>query len=143
MTVLGTAPFLSGRNCPLCLLWDHTRTDCALASLFPQSTDTKRTTGWQRPYWVPREYCRRLTLTLAQTPQKPVASFMPAQYVASRDTLRWSARNPKERIRPRRPPHWTASSYIIYLLMLSFDFATCFEKGIILLGHFSPFRVSP
>ena len=45
VTVLGAPPFPSGRNCPLCLLWDHTRTDCALASLFPQSTDSKRTTG--------------------------------------------------------------------------------------------------
>ena len=55
----GRPPFPSGRNCPLCLSWDHTRTDCALASLFPQSTDSKRTTGQQRLYWVPGEYCRR------------------------------------------------------------------------------------
>ena len=58
-TVLGAPPFPSGRSCPLCLSWDHTRTDCALASLSPQSTDSRRTTGRQRPYWVPREYCRR------------------------------------------------------------------------------------
>ena len=38
-TVLGSAPALSGRNCPLCLSWDHGRADCTLASLVPQSTN--------------------------------------------------------------------------------------------------------
>ena len=57
-TVLGSAPALSGRNCPLCLSWDHSRADCALASLVPQSIDGRRVPFRQRPYSLPGEYCR-------------------------------------------------------------------------------------
>ena len=55
-TVLGSAPAPSGRNC---LSWDHGRTDCALASLAPQSTEGRRAPVRQRPYSLPGEYCRR------------------------------------------------------------------------------------
>ena len=58
-TVLGSAPASSGRNCPLCMSWDQGRADCALASLAPQSTDGRRAPIRQRPYSLPREYCRR------------------------------------------------------------------------------------
>ena len=57
-TVLGSAPALSGRNCPLCLSWDHGRADCTLASLVSQSTNGRRAPVRQRPYSLPGEYCR-------------------------------------------------------------------------------------
>ena len=55
-TVLGSAPAPSGRNCPLCLSWDHGRADCTLASLVPQSTNGRRAPVRQRPYSLPGEY---------------------------------------------------------------------------------------
>ena len=58
-TVLGSAPAPSGRNCQLCLSWDHGRADCALASLAPQSTKGRRAPVRQRPYSLPGEYCCR------------------------------------------------------------------------------------
>ena len=90
-TVLGAPPFPSGHNCPLwttpglIALWPA----CPLNPRTPRELVSRDHTG------CPGNTANDSTPALAQTPRKPVASFMPARRVASRDTLHRSARNPK------------------------------------------------
>uniref|UniRef100_A0A1X7UES1 Cleavage and polyadenylation specificity factor subunit 4 n=1 Tax=Amphimedon queenslandica TaxID=400682 RepID=A0A1X7UES1_AMPQE len=58
-TVLGSAPAPGGRNCPLCLSWNHGRVECTLGSLNASGTEPKKASPRYRSYSAPGEYCCR------------------------------------------------------------------------------------